>query len=356
MPLNLYRLHSADCPHKSKGRSYRRCNCRIWAQGVTSDGRAIKTSLKTRAWAEAEAKARELDRGRAARIPRVEEAANSFLKDLERRRLSVAVQKKFRRMLARLEQRHPGARLDQLTTEDMRELARSWKFAASTERTEIERLRQFWRFCIESGWADRNPAAGVKPPKQQAPQVQPFTAGEMGAILAACDPTERAFCLLMRYSGLRIVDVTHMETNRIHGDVLTLRTQKTGAVVSVPLPPVVLRALDEFPHASELHYFWHGGSFAQHSWGNRLKRMFDRSGVAGAHSHRFRHTFAAELLLSGASLESVSILLGHASIKTTEKHYAAWIRERQDKLDQQVRRTWEGSKLDQDSFDSALKC
>jgi len=76
MPLNLYRLHAANCPHRKKGRSYRRCSCRIWAQGVTTDGRWLKTSLKTRSWSEAEVKARELDRGRARRIPRIEEAVN----------------------------------------------------------------------------------------------------------------------------------------------------------------------------------------------------------------------------------------------------------------------------------------
>jgi integrase len=34
-----------------------------------------------------------------------------------------------------------------------------------------------------------------------------------------------------------------------------------------------------------------------------------------------RHTFAVELLKHGVPIETVSMLLGHASIRVTEKHY-----------------------------------
>jgi integrase len=39
----------------------------------------------------------------------------------------------------------------------------------------------------------------------------------------------------------------------------------------------------------------------------------------------------------------VSILLGHSSIKVTEKHYSPWVRARQEQLEADVRRTWESS-------------
>ena len=39
-------------------------------------------------------------------------------------------------------------------------------------------------------------------------------------------------------------------------------------------------------------------------------------------------------------LERVSILLGHTSVKITEKHYAPWVRERQEQAEADVKRTW----------------
>jgi integrase/recombinase XerD len=41
----------------------------------------------------------------------------------------------------------------------------------------------------------------------------------------------------------------------------------------------------------------------------------------------------------------VSKLLGHESIRTTEKHYAKWVKSRQDRLDSLVTATWEQPKV-----------
>jgi integrase len=39
-------------------------------------------------------------------------------------------------------------------------------------------------------------------------------------------------------------------------------------------------------------------------------------------------------------LAHVSILLGHRSIKITERHYAPWVKARQDQLEADVQRAW----------------
>jgi integrase len=57
-------------------------------------------------------------------------------------------------------------------------------------------------------------------------------------------------------------------------------------------------------------------------------------------SHRLRDTFAVDLLQKGVPMEEVSKLLGHTSIRTTEKHYAKWMKGRQDRLDSLVIGTW----------------
>jgi integrase len=57
----------------------------------------------------------------------------------------------------------------------------------------------------------------------------------------------------------------------------------------------------------------------------------------------FRDTFAVELLLAGVSLDQVSLLLGHSSIKITEKHYAPFVKARQQQLEISARMAWDSS-------------
>ena len=48
-----------------------------------------------------------------------------------------------------------------------------------------------------------------------------------------------------------------------------------------------------------------------------------------------------ELLLAGVPLERVSMLLGHQSVRITEKHYAPWVHARQAQLEADVKRAWQ---------------
>jgi integrase len=54
----------------------------------------------------------------------------------------------------------------------------------------------------------------------------------------------------------------------------------------------------------------------------------------------FRDTFAVENLLAGVPIDQVSMLLGHKSVKITEKHYSPWVKARQEQLASSVRNAW----------------
>ena len=46
--LTIWRRHTAECPHRKKGRNYLKCNCPIWADGYVNGKRTLRVSLKTR--------------------------------------------------------------------------------------------------------------------------------------------------------------------------------------------------------------------------------------------------------------------------------------------------------------------
>ena len=60
----------------------------------------------------------------------------------------------------------------------------------------------------------------------------------------------------------------------------------------------------------------------------------------GRKIERIMGAFAVELLLAGVPIERVSVLLGHQSVRITEKHYAPWVRSRQEQLEADLARAW----------------
>jgi len=184
----------------------------------------------------------------------------------------------------------------------------------------------------------------------------PFTQADMIKILAAFKKYAdragianaqrlKAFVLALRYSGTRIGDTVKCEQKRLTGTKLFLYTQKTGVPVYCVLPDFVIRELEAAPKSSQGYFFWTGKSklhSAIGKWQRRLQTLFTLAGIENGHAHRFRDTFAVELLLAGVPLERVSVLLGHQSVRITERHYAPWVRSRQEQLEADLRRTWEG--------------
>ena len=109
------------------------------------------------------------------------------------------------------------------------------------------------------------------------------------------------------------------------------------------MPDLVIQAIDAAPRPSANYFFWTGKSTVHGSkgkWQHRLQRLFQIAGIRGGHAHRFRDTFAVELLLAGVPLDRVSILLGHSGIRITERHYAPWTRSRQEQIESDLRAAW----------------
>lgn len=143
---------------------------------------------------------------------------------------------------------------------------------------------------------------------------------------------------------MRIGDAVGLTSERINDNRLFIYTAKTGVPVNTILPDFVLKALEATPRVTGRHFFWNGTDRLETivgSWRKRLAKLFQLAKVPKGHTHRFRDTFAVELLLSGVPIERVSVLLGHQSVRITEKHYSPSVRARQEQLKQDLKRVWE---------------
>lgn len=276
----------------------------------------------------------------------VAEACERYLRDQQARNLAKSTRQGYASLFRQLRahaDRIGVSSLDALDRETMRRWREGWKCAFSTQRRQLAQLRAFFSYARREGWIEESPVQGLSSPKPDSRPTIPLELDEMRALLKASarKPREQALILLLRYSGLAIVDAVTLRCDAIQpeGD-LVLRRAKTGEVVTVALPAEVTAALDAVRRQGRSHYFWTGRgerATAAKYWRSRLRRIAADAGVAGFHPHRIRDTFAVGLLLQGVLMQDVSTLLGHGSLATTERHYAPWNLARRERLGQIVR-------------------
>lgn len=358
--LTIYRRHLKSCGHRGEGRDYRRCQCPVWVDGLLGKVE-LRESLKTRNWQKAHETVQTWEaRGSREAPPEhepmtIQSAVDADLRDALAQGLRASTVGKYRAVLRGLTEFAAQRGLRYVTELDIAEVSafrESWTDQPITALKRLEKLRSFFAFCQGRGWITENPARMLKNPRVPVKATLPFSRDDVANILAAASeyrghsksaPAARAFILLLRYSGLRIGDAATLSRERINPDGrLFLSTAKTGTPVWLPLPPLVLEALDAIAGTGP-YYFWEGEATAkscERDWERTLRRIFRRAGLQGGHAHRFRDTFAVELLLAGVPLERVSILLGHQDVRVTQRHYSPWVLARQEQLEADVRRTW----------------
>src|SRR6266700_251818 len=354
--LTAYRRHLKSCRRRDEGRSYRNCRCPIWVDGILG-GAEMRESLKVRDWQRAQEIIREweIENRRTSQLTRksTQEAWKEFLADIEARKLNESTVRKYKLLNRQMEEFAQRRGLRVLADFDLSKVSQfrsEWKDGPRSSAKKLERLRAFFRFAQKRKWVTENPALDLKAPKITLCPTLPFGREEMVRILAAADQYKeempshgiengrriRGLVLLLRYSGVRIEDGVNFSTDRLEGNRLFLYTQKTGVPVNAILPGFVLSALEATPKVTEKFFFWSGRGKLEsivRSWQTRLRKLFKLANVPSGHAHRFRDTFAVELLLAGVPIERVSILLGHQSVRITEKHYAPWVRSRQEQME-----------------------
>jgi integrase/recombinase XerD len=365
--LIIYRRHRQLCKHRRKGRKHRHCDCPIWIDGFIG-GKELRRSIKVRNWQRAQELVREweaVDRVISTERKSIEDAWRDFLADLDSRHLHPSTIRKYK-LLERQTSSFAKSRgfrfLDELDLNVLSQFRTTWIDGPRSSAKKLERLRSFLRFALNRKWVSENYAADLKAPKVTLRPTMPYTREEMKRILAAVEDYERempsrgkenarrlrALILLLRFSGLRISDAIGLSNDQIADNRLFLYTQKTGVAVNLVLPDVVLVALAHCPMSSSRHWFWSGVGKLESSvtnWRARMQRLFELAEVPDGHAHRFRDTFAVELLLASVPIERVSVLLGHQSVRITEKHYSPWAKSRQDQLEADLRKAWKNDPL-----------
>jgi integrase/recombinase XerD len=364
--LSPYRRHTKSCRHfdKPNPQELTKCSCPVWCYGWIN-GKEIRKSMKMRDWKRALETADRWNKSLpdASPVVTVKEAVDAFVRHRRIRNMAESTIESHQKTFVHLVQ-FCGTKAINAVSLDMltrfqesriftpnRKGSKPRAIQPSTINKELKTLRALFAFAAKRKWCEGNVAKDLEPAEDDGLPTLPFESAEISRILEACDrlddgnPTTRdlnrrrarARILLMLHTGFRISDTVKLERKRVDLETgkLHIRIMKTRRPMYASLPASVIDALRALPDHSP-YFFWSGKSKLRTAIGNARKsvsRVCRLAGIRNGHPHRFRDTFAIELLKNGATLHTVQLLLGHKSIRTTEKHYAPFVLEFQHAID-----------------------
>lgn len=189
-------------------------------------------------------------------------------------------------------------------------------YAAETIKSRRASARSFFSWLHATGKRPDDPSAAlaaVNVPKT-LPRVIPDS--DFAKALLATTGATRAAILLARYACLRLNEIATLKTTDRHGDFLLVRG-KGGKERIVYLAPDLLHALNELEREQGPGYYF-PGRFAGHVHKDALHKIIKR--VTGWNPHALRHAGATTAYRRTKDLRAVQMMLGHSSIKTTERY------------------------------------
>jgi len=150
---------------------------------------------------------------------------------------------------------------------------------------------------------------------------------------------DRRAIVVMWYAGVRLSEAVNLKWADIdlQARSLTVQHGKGNKTRVVGLHSRLVACLEAVGEAERVGYVV-GGRGGRKIAGKTLAKMFEAGGwvrEAGLDisAHELRHTFAVTLLRNGADLRAIQLLLGHASLATTQIYLSLDLKDKQKAID-----------------------
>jgi integrase/recombinase XerD len=240
------------------------------------------------------------------------------------------------------------------------------KISRSLIRVEVAALRSFYRTLVEEGLYPADPTVGLRSIGSDEGVPRPLSSQDVDKLFSAIDPTTetglRDLCMVwLYYHSLRNSEVATLTTAALaysaRDEALNINFKGKGdkirTVVLIPeaAEPLAHLLLNQFgpsgwtdwvdkgdPHwlmssldlllsrtlkGEAQRIFWHRGAPMTRRESNRIfERYRQKAGVAIAGPHMLRHTCATNLLNADVDLRTVQEILGHSSLRQTQRYTA----------------------------------
>lgn len=197
----------------------------------------------------------------------------------------------------------------------------------------INSIKTFFRFLKASGAVTMDPTIEIEHPKYEVKPPRILSKLEYRALRDACrgDIRTHAIVELFLQTGIRIGELANLATSDVADVELNIAAQEGHAQRTVPLNKAGKDALSHYldvrgiPPAGAspnkaLFITKTGKPLLIRNIRTAIDRYFRIAGIDGAKVNDLRHTFIAHHLMAGTPITTLSKLVGHKRLSTTEKY------------------------------------
>jgi len=193
-------------------------------------------------------------------------------------------------------------------------------------RNWIKALRGLMQFAVRLELCESDPTQGVKLPRVKSDGFHTWSETEIAAFEAhhPIGSEARLALALLLFTAQRRGDVIRMGRQHIRDGVLTVRQQKTGTTLAIPVHSNLQAIIDATPGEHLTFLVARGGR--QYS-GNVLSQKFrvwcDDAGLPHCSAHGLRKAAARRLAEAGCSANEIAAVTGHATLHEVERYTKA---------------------------------
>lgn len=239
--------------------------------------------------------------------------------------------------------------LSKTTIEDLESYKRNLQennYTPKSVSRKINSTRTFYRFLTERNILQDNPAEKLSHPKFEIKPPRVLSELEYRALRDVSRVDTRLYTIIevLLQTGIRIgelaslslEDIRTSNENNIH--YLYIQAQGSHPARKVPLNLSAYKAIGEYlkirPESEDdtLFITKNGKPLLVRNIRTTIDKAFEKAGIKNAKVNDLRNTFIAHHLANGMSLVTVSKLVGHKRLSTTEK-YLNLINNKQEEQD-----------------------
>jgi integrase len=191
----------------------------------------------------------------------------------------------------------------------------------------LKTVRALLQHCITAGLRTDDPTHGIRGAKIKTDGYRTWTEADIEAFEARHPVGSRArlALALLLYTAQRRSDVVRMGRQHVRHGALSVRQQKTGRALEIPVHPALQAVLDATPSHHLTFLTTRGGKpFSPAGFTNWFRDMCNEGGLPrGTSAHGLRKAACRRLAEAGCSANLIAAVSGHRSLREVQRYTEA---------------------------------